>query len=241
MPTEPENEVVHLKAGENLPAVPAPTPTTEMLKQLLEQMLENERRRLRNEYVRITMLFLLLLALAIGGGLWFAGRLFDQLRQERQTAERSLYALIQRVAPETPAPDALIRDQRSEVRGQRTEVSHRSALDIPAQAADTNTVKAQADIQRLLTDLELKNRTLTELLKNQNAQTKSVLKSRDGELQLLHEHMKEVQRKIMNAAPPEALPAKEVKAPPAIAAESVESLTVMISNAVPLRLPIPAP
>jgi len=79
------------------------------------------------------------------------------------------------------------------------------------------------------------------MLKSQNAQTKNLLQSRDSELQILHERMQEVQRKIMNAAPPEARPLKEAKAPPAIEAEAADSLSVTTSNAVTLRLPIPAP
>lgn len=227
MSNDAANDVVHLKAGEHLPAVPVPSPTTEMLKQLLEQMLENERRRLRNEYVRITMLFLVLLAVAIGGGLWFAHSLLDQLRAERQTAERSLQALLQRVSPETPATDVLTLD------------AQRSTLHVPAPAADTNTIQAQADIQRLLADLEAKKRTLADMLKTQNAQTKNLLQSRDSELQILHERMQEVQRKIMNAAPPEAPVVKKVKAPQVI--EAADSLTVTTSNAIKLRLPIPSP
>lgn len=226
MSNDAPNDVVHLKAGEHLPAVPVPSPTTEMLKQLLEQMLENERRRLRNEYVRITLLFLVLLAAAIGGGLWFAHSLLDQLHAERQTAERSLQALLQRVAPEMyPALSKL----------------ETLVPPAPTLAADTNTVQAQADIQRILADLEEKKRVLADMLKTQNAQTKALLQSRDGELQVLHERMQEVQRKIMNAAPPEVQPLKETKAPPAIEKATADSLTVITSNAVTLRLPIPVP
>ena len=79
------------------------------------------------------------------------------------------------------------------------------------------------------------------MLTSQNAQTKALLQSRDSELQILHERMKEVQRKIMNAAPPEAQPLKETKAPPAIEVVTVDSLSVTTPNAVTLRLPIPAP
>ena len=251
MVNDTESDVVHLKAGEHLPAVPVPSPTTEMLKQLLEQMLENERRRLRNEYVRISMLFLLFLAVAIGGGLWFAHSLLDQLRAERQTADRSLQALLQHVYPETPSPDAQTRDQRSDVRGQMSAIRNQQpgsagALrpgesEISNTSADNNTVQAQADIKRILADLEAKKRTLATMLKSQDAQTKDLLQSRDSELQVLHERMKEMQRKIMNAAPPEARPAKEVKAPPEIEEAAADSLTVITSNAVTLRLPIPAP
>ena len=232
MSNDAESDVVHLKAGEHLPAVPVPSPTIEILKQLLEQMLENERRRLRNEYVRISMLFLVLLAVAIGGGLWFTHSLLDQLRAERQTADQSLQALLQR--------DAQTRDQMSEVRGQSSAIRNQQS-EISNISADTNTVQAQADIQRILADLEAKKRTLADMLKNQNAQTKNLLQSRDSELQVLHERMKEVQRKIMNVAPPEARPVKEAKAPPAIEEVATDSLSVTTPNAVTLRLPIPSP
>jgi len=234
MVNDAENDIVHLKAGEHLPAVPVPSPTTEMLKQLLDQMLENERRRLRNEYVRISMLFIVLLAGAIGGGLWFTHSLLDQLRAERQTADRSLQALLQH--------DDQARDQISEVSGQRSAIrNQQSEISNTSSRADTNTVQAQADIKLLLSDLEAKKQALADMLKSQNAQTKNLLQSRDSELQILHERMQEVQRKIMNAAPPEARPLKEAKAPPAIEAEAADSLSVTTSNAVTLRLPIPAP
>ncbi|MBU0714779.1 MAG: hypothetical protein KJ964_05435 [Verrucomicrobia bacterium] len=254
MSNDAESDVVHLKAGEHLPAVPVPSPTTEMLKQLLEQMLENERRRLRNEYVRISMLLLVLLAVAIGGGLWFAHSLLDQLRTERQ----SLYALLR--------PDVQTRDQGTEDSDQRSatprdagqgrNLSRQRRDQQPGSAgalrpgeseisntsrADTNTVQAQADIKQLIADLDAKKQTLADMLKSQNAQTKNMLQSRDSELQILHELMQEVQRKIMNAAPPEARPVKEAKAPPAIEEVTADSLTITTSNAVTLRLPIPSP
>jgi cytoskeletal protein RodZ len=240
MSNDAESDVVHLHAGEHLPAVPVPSLTTEMLKQLLEQMLENERRRLRNEYVRIGMLFLVLLAVLIGSGLWFTHSLLDQLRAERQTTDRSLQALLQRVAPEMLSPDVLTLDSPGRSAPAEPGAS-RSTLHAPASAADTNTVQAQADIKRLLSDLESKKQALADMLQSQNAQTKNLLQSRDSELQILHERMQEVQRKIMNAVPPEARPVKEAKAPTAIEAEAADSLTVRTTNAVTLRLPIPAP
>jgi len=252
MSNNAESDVVHMKAGEHLPAMPVPSPTIEILKQLLEQMLENERRRLRNEYVRITMLFLVLLAVAIGGGLWFTNSLLVQLHAERQTADRSLQALLQRIAPEMSAPDAQTGDQRSEVRGQPALRSlgeaGRSAIrnqqsEISNTSTDTDTVQAQADIKRLIADLEAKKQALADMLKSQNAQTINMLQSRDSELQILHERMKEVQRKIMNAAPPETrpVPVKKAEAPTKMEELAADSLTVITSNAVTLRLPIPAP
>jgi len=240
MSNDAASNVEHLKAGEQLPAVPIPSPTTEMLKQLLEQMLENERRRLRNEYVRISMLFLLLLALAIGGGLWFAHSLLDQLHAERQTADRSLQALLQRVAP-TRDQGIEDRDQRSEVRGQGSAIRNQQSEISNTSHADTNAAQAQADIKRILADLEAKKLALADMLKSQDAQTKNLIQKRDNELQALHEHMKEVQRKIMNAVPPEARPPKEPAAPPAVAVEAADSLIITTTNAVKLRMPIPAP
>jgi len=190
-----KSDVMHLKEGEHLPVVPVPSPTTEMLKQLLEQMLENERRRLRNEYVRITMLFLVLLAVVVGGSIWFAHSLLDQLRTERQTTERSLHALLQRVSPETPvragatpmldSPGQPVR--RSPGAGRSTlppstpglppslkelRRTSRRVGNIPSFAADTNTTQAQADIQRILADLEAKKRRPVRYAQTQNAQTK---------------------------------------------------------------------
>ena len=241
-----KSDVMHLKEGEHLPVVPVPSPTTEMLKQLLEQMLENERRRLRNEYVRITMLFLVLLAVVVGGSIWFAHSLLDQLRAERQTTERSLHALLQRDDQKTE-----IRDQKSEVSlpgealakpgGPRPEIGNRKSEIENSSNADTNTVQAQADIKRLLADLDAKKQALADMLKNQNSQTRNLLQSRDSDLQDLHERMKEVQRKIMNAAPPETRPVKKPEAPPPIDKVTADSLTVITSNSVTLRLPIPAP
>lgn len=226
MANDAESDVVHLKAGEHLPAVPIPSPTTEMLKQILEQMLENERRRLRNEYVRISMFLLVLLIMAIGGGLWFAHSMMDQLRAERQTAERSLQTLLQRIAPELAD-------------GFLTPDNQRPPPYMPV--VDTNTIQAQADIKRLLSDLDAKKKSLADLLKSQNVQTKNLLQSRDSELQLLHERMKEIQRKIMNASPPEQSAAEPPPAPLASAAPATDSLNVITTNAVKLRLPIPAP
>lgn len=236
MTNDTDNDVVHLKAGEHLPVAPISTPTTEVLKQLLEQMLENERRRLRNEYVRITMVILAILALAIGSGLWFTGRLLGQLREERRTSERSLRVLMQRIAPELADEE---RDQQADVGNQRPAIGNRQSE--IGNISDTNTVAAQADIKRRLGELDSKNRTLSDMLKNQNAQTKTLLQSRDNELQALHERMKEVQRKVMDAAPAETQPVRESRAPQEFTEKPVESLTITTSNAMPLRLPIPAP
>lgn len=226
MTNDAANDVVHLKAGAQLPAVPVTSPTTEILKQLLEQMLANERRRLRNEYIRLALFVIVILAAAVGGSLWFTHSLLEQLRSERQTADRSMQALLQRAEPMTPSLESSVRVP---------------ARDRPAALADTNAIQTQADIKRLFSDLEAKKQALADMLKTQDAQTKSLLQSRDNELQVLHERMQEVQRKIMNAAPPEAQPAKEAQTPPAIEKAASDSLIVTTTNAVILRLPIPKP
>lgn len=225
MANDTNNDVVHLQAGDHFPTIPVPSPATEMLKQLLDQMLANERRRLRNEYVRIGAFLLLLLTAGIAAGIWFTHSLLEQLHVERQTMERSLQAMLQRNAPAMPMIEGevpLPRVQRSASRAPGTD-------------------KAHTDIKRLIQELDAKKQTLTDMLKSQNAQTKDLLQSRDNELQALHARIQEVQRKVMNASPPEIMSAKRNQTPQADQTARITSLIVSTTNTGKLRLPIPEP
>ncbi len=90
----PKQEVEHLKVAETLPAVPTAIPAAEVLKQILEQMIENERRRARNEYIRIGSLFLALLLLVMAAGFWIAHDLLKQAQEARLTSSRAQAALM---------------------------------------------------------------------------------------------------------------------------------------------------
>ncbi|MBI2439750.1 MAG: hypothetical protein HYV35_00075 [Lentisphaerae bacterium] len=179
------------------PAAPPRESAREELCQLLEQALSAERRRWRRDYVRLAGFFLLLFLAFLVGGSVLAHRLLAQLRLERQisqysaTGRQGIPAASYHLPP--LAPD-------------QTE-----ALPL---APDAATTAKQAAIQRLLTDLEAKTQSLTNLLASGNVQTKELLKSREGELRELHQHLDAVQRQLMNASQAEATAsAKQFTAP----------------------------
>jgi len=124
-----DKKVIHLDEAERLPAVPNSSQAAEVVKQIIEQILVNERRRARIEFVRLSVFFLVFLFVILGSGIWFARQLLVQLREERQLTEQtwrmmagqddgSLFAVAQRamanksVYPATkPLPPALDREE----------------------------------------------------------------------------------------------------------------------------------
>ncbi|MBI2437699.1 MAG: hypothetical protein HYV36_02655 [Lentisphaerae bacterium] len=175
--------------GEQRPRRPSPTVPRAEFTQLLDQALANERQRWRREYVRLGLGLLLLLAVVISGSGWITHRLLVRLRAEQQTLEQGLRVLLERFGTETyPVPFAT------------------DTGETPPSALRPTSAQAQADIQRLLTDLEAKTRPLAELLASGDAQTKELLKRRENELRELHQHLDEVQRQLLKAVEPEAAP-----------------------------------
>ncbi|MDO9541243.1 MAG: hypothetical protein Q7J98_02830 [Kiritimatiellia bacterium] len=90
-----EKNVLHLDEAERvphtlhgLPAVPGSS-SSEVVKQIIEQILANERRRARMEFVRLSVFFLVFLFVMLGAGIWFARQLLSQLREERQLTEQT--------------------------------------------------------------------------------------------------------------------------------------------------------
>jgi len=74
----------------DLPAVPNnSSQAAEVVKQIIEQILINERRRARIEFVQISGFFLVFLFVILGAGIWFARQLLVQLRDERQLTEQT--------------------------------------------------------------------------------------------------------------------------------------------------------
>lgn len=100
MKDQPDSDVAPLITGAHLPATVISIPTAEVLKQILEQVLENERRRVRNEFLRLGLLFLLVVLLILGGGYWFARNLLQQVQAERQLSEITRLNLLQTMALE---------------------------------------------------------------------------------------------------------------------------------------------
>jgi uncharacterized protein YneF (UPF0154 family) len=84
-----DKNVLHLDEAERLPAVQNTSPAAEVVKQIIEQILANERRRARMEFIRISVFFLVFLFVLLGSGIWFARQLLAQLREERQLTEQT--------------------------------------------------------------------------------------------------------------------------------------------------------
>jgi len=228
--TPNESEVVHLKNGEHLPAVQMAMPAAEVLKQILEQMLENERRRIRNEFIRIGAVLMAFVLLLMIGGFWIIRDILNQVKEARLMTEHSQEALLTLLAasprPERiPPPDLL-----------------------PDSAANP------AGVQNTIANLEDKNQTLATLMQTQNGNIKNllqdVLKTRQNEILKLRERVNAKQSDaIASGAAEQDAPADQQPAtprPPAIKVTlpdrpPVNSLTAAAADDLPLRLPIPAP
>jgi hypothetical protein len=70
------------------PALPHISPEMEALRHLLERMIENERQRVRNQYLQLAVIIVFLLFGLIGVGIWFANQLFNNVRYERMLLEQ---------------------------------------------------------------------------------------------------------------------------------------------------------
>lgn len=153
----------------------------------LQQALESERRRWRGEFLRLALVFLVLLALVLGGGGFFVQRQISALRAEQRVTAQFLQALLERSSHEPfPAPFP----------SEQTEA--------PVLGPGAISTQEQAEIQQLLTELEAKRQPLAESLAERNTQTRELLDRRESELRALHQRLDEVQRKIMKASPPES-------------------------------------
>lgn len=85
------NNANHFNANgaERLPAVPGSSQSADVVRQIIEQILANERRRARMEFVRLSLFFLVFVLLMMVAGTWFAGKLLTQLREERRLTEQT--------------------------------------------------------------------------------------------------------------------------------------------------------
>lgn len=226
------NEAVH-RMDENLPAVQMAVPAVEVLKQILEKMLENERRRVRNEFIRIGSLFLVFLLLILAGGVWIVRDILIQVKEARLMSEHSQEALLTLFA-----------------------ASNRQPPRKPGAAAPAS--ENAGEIQQTISDLEDKNKALAELMQTEDGNLKGLLldvvQTRDEEIRKLRARVNAQQAGAIahdpvdldtlstrqSTAPPEQPEPPTVKVtlpdlPP------VKSLTVPAAGDLPLRLPIPVP
>ena len=84
----PGNDVHRLDGAENLPVAPGAQGAV-IVKEIIEQILANERRRARMEFLRLSLFFVLFLLLMFGSAAWFARQMLTQLREERALMEQS--------------------------------------------------------------------------------------------------------------------------------------------------------
>lgn len=239
------SEVVHLQVDDHLPAIPMAFPAAEVLKQILEQLLENERRRVRNEFIRISSFFLVLLLLVMAGGFWISRDILSQVKEARLMSEHSQEALMTLLAAANRRAPAASPTPRPEVRQAQSQ---------PAATPDEN----PAEIQKVIADLEGKNKALAELMQTQNGNLKNllldVLKTRDAEIRNLRARVNSKQAGAIAYRPVDLdaisaqQPAKptEKPEPPAVKVTlpdrpPVKTLTAPVANDLPLRLPIPSP
>jgi hypothetical protein len=216
-----QNEVTHLNDGDRLPAIPIAVPAVDVIKQILEKMLENERRRIRNEFIRLGSFFIILLLMVIAGGFWVASNILGNVKEARLMSEHSQEALMTLLY----------------------ESGHRA----PTRA----TVAADAEsseLQKVIADMESKNMALAALMESQDDNTRSllldVLKTRDKEIQKLRARVNSKQAGAIDSTPVD-LDALRPQ-PPNVNITlpdhpPVNSLTAMVAKDLPLRLPIPAP
>ena len=95
MEKETHKETIHVKADDILPAVASASFEAEMLKKILEQMVENERKRIRNEFMRIGLFALVVFLLILGGVLWLSAGIFHELHKEKEYSHRAWNELMQ--------------------------------------------------------------------------------------------------------------------------------------------------
>ncbi|MDD5482756.1 MAG: hypothetical protein PHP98_03790 [Kiritimatiellae bacterium] len=98
--------ILHLTKEERLPAAANSSQGAELVRQIIEQILINERRRARVEFLQIGLFFLVFLFAVLGTGIWFARQLLVQLRVERQFAEQTWRMMAGGKGNGTAAPSA---------------------------------------------------------------------------------------------------------------------------------------
>ncbi len=228
---EPDSSRAPTPPDERLPAVPIPT--AEVLKQILEQMLTNERRRVRNEFIRFGTLFLVCLLLVFAGGIWIVRDVLLQVQEARRMSEHSQDALLSLMAS-AGRPGA-------------------GKTGVPATPAD--------DVQQAITELETQNLALARLMQSQDGELKGFLadvtRRREEEISRLRARVNAKQATAVAPDPDEVVeqPPGEPPlptptpdpAPPSTVTVTIpdqpplRSLTADIAGDLSLRLPIPTP
>jgi uncharacterized protein YneF (UPF0154 family) len=217
------NNIVHVNSGEHLPPVPASSQGAEVVKQIIEQILANERRRARVEFIRFSSLFLIFLTAMLISGIWFARQLMTQLREERRLMEQSW---------------------RLMTGGNEVPPSLSSKLTVPKTALTSALYEQEAREKYFLAEqnremaakLKENVKTMTDLLKNKPqdsmAEVRDILQKQQNAIEALNARIDKSVLQISDA--------EEMEKNPARGEVTAGFITAPISDDLNLRMPIPA-
>lgn len=212
-----DKKVIHLDVDEHLPAVQNSSPAAEVVKQIIEQILANERRRARTEFIRIFVIFLVFLFVILGAGVWFARQLLAQLREERRLTEQSWRMMAGEVDGARPAYAAA---------KPRFPAAHSAP---PAGARDYDPLPNRAmaaGLERPVAGLPTKG------IQDSSASIRDMLQNQQDTIQTLNARLDEARQKIADAEPDGKAVPEKTRPVDFIAAPAADNLN--------LRMPIPS-
>ncbi|MDO9543541.1 MAG: hypothetical protein Q7J98_14645 [Kiritimatiellia bacterium] len=192
---QPDKKILHLDEAERLPAVSNSSPAAEVVKQIIEQILANERRRARIEFVRISVFFLVFLFAILGTGIWFARQLLIQLREERQLTEQTW----RMVATGGDRSLAVYSADKTAMLPDQTEVTIPPALN-------------REELARLEQNIKNVSEFLRTSPQSASTSVRDMLQSQQNAIQALNARLNEAQTGL-DAAPEKARPVGFIAAP----------------------------
>ena len=223
----PGKKVIDIGAEDHLPAVPNTSQAAEVVKQIIEQILANERRRARMEFIRLSVFFLVFLFVMLGTGIWFARQLLAQLREERQLTEQTWRMMaaggggngsFSAVAKASPYAKPLRRD----------EMADKTLM--PSDEADVKTPPAlsREEVARLEKNINAVSDLLKSNPHDSSASIQEKLQHQQNAIQALNARLNESQGKAAGAS---ATPEQTKK---------IDFISAPVAEDTRLRLPIPS-
>ena len=208
-----DKNILHLDEAECLPAVPNTSPAAEVVKQIIEQILANERRRARMEFIRLSVFFLVFLFVMLGAGIWFARQLLAQLREERQLTEQTWRMMAGGGGENGSRP-----------------VFPANKTQMPPDEADVITPPAlnPAEVGRLEKDIDAVSDRLKSMPLDSSASIKETLQQQQNAIQALNARLNEAQDKTAGAS---AVPEETKK---------IDFISAPVAEDTKLRMPIPS-
>ena len=209
----PGKKVIDIGAEDHLPAVPNTSPAAEVVKQIIEQILANERRRARMEFIRLSVFFLVFLFVMLGAGIWFARQLLAQLREERQLTEQTWRMMAGGGGENGSRP-----------------VFPANKTQMPPDEADVITPPAlnPAEVGRLEKDIDALSDRLKSMPLDSSASIKETLQQQQNAIQALNARLNEAQDKTAGAS---AVPEETKK---------IDFISAPVAEDTKLRMPIPS-